>query len=125
MPFDPLGPEITHRQPFTHAEWASTDPDRVVLRVATDAPGLLVVADTWMPGWSAEVDGQVQKIIRGNRAQRVIALTKPGHHEVILTYQAPGLKIGLALSAVSALIWTTLCLAPTLRRKLLASDDCR
>ena len=34
------------------------DPDRPVLEVSTTAPGLLVIADTWMPGWSARVDGR-------------------------------------------------------------------
>ncbi len=56
MPIDPLGPDPSRRQPFTPAEWVSDDPDRVVVRVATEAPGLLVVADTWMPGWTAEVE---------------------------------------------------------------------
>ncbi len=116
MPADPLGPDCQHRQPFTPAEWASTDPDRVVLHVSTEAPGLLVVADTWMPGWSAEVDGQGQPILRGNRAQRIIPLPRPGRHQVVLTYQPPGLKPGLALTAGSALAWVALLIVPSLRR---------
>ncbi len=125
MPADPLGLDCQHRQPFTPAEWASTDPDRGVLRVSTEAPGLLVVADTWMPGWSAEVDGNAQPILRGNRAQRVIPLPRPGRHEVVLTYQPPGLKLGLALTASSALIWSALLIAPALRRpNRRTSDDC-
>ena len=51
MAADPLGAARAPRQPFTPAKWASTDPDRLVLKVTTGAPGLLVVADTWMPGW--------------------------------------------------------------------------
>ena len=59
MNFDPLRsiPD-THRQPFTAAEWASVDPDHPVLEVTTQAPGLLVISDTWMPGWTARVDGE-------------------------------------------------------------------
>ena len=64
------------RQPFTPAEWATHDPDHPVLRVTTDAPGLLVVADTWMPGWSALVDGLPAPVLRGNHAQRVIPLVR-------------------------------------------------
>ena len=36
---------------------SGNDPDHPSWRVTTDAPGLLVVADTWMPGWTARVDG--------------------------------------------------------------------
>jgi hypothetical protein len=116
MPADPLGNNTVHRQPFTPAEWASTDPDRIVLRVATEAPGLLVVADTWMPGWSAEVDGKPAPVLRGNRAQRVIPLPEPGRHEVVLRYATPGLPLGITVTIASALIWTALLLQPLARR---------
>ena len=116
MPADPLGPVRGERQPFTPAAWLSTDPDRVVLRVATDAPGLLVVADTWMPGWSAEVDGRPATVWRGNRSQRVVALPEPGRHEVVLRYRTPGLSLGMALTAVSALIWAALVIVSKIVR---------
>jgi hypothetical protein len=105
MERDPLETVGDPRQAFRTAEWASTDPDRVVLRVATEAPGLLVVADTWMPGWTATIDGQPAPIYRGNHAQRVIALASPGHHEVIMRYEPPGLACGLAITTASALAW--------------------
>ena len=124
MPIDPLGTEASDRQPFTRAEWTSTDPDRLVLRVSTEAPGLLVVADTWMPGWSAKVDGQPRPVLRGNRAQRVIPLPQPGRHEVILTYQPPGLTVGVTLTITSVLIWTTLFFASSRRRHPTTSDAC-
>ena len=126
MPADPLGKDTSHRQPFTPAEWASDDPDRLVLRVETEAPGLLVVADTWMPGWSAEVDGQPAPVFRGNRAQKVIPLPDPGRHEVVLSYRTPGLTLGLALTTASALIWAILILPPLARRNRAeqASDVC-
>ena len=79
MPSDPLGTDRAGpRQPFTPAAWRSSTPDRVVLEVTTEAPGLLVVADTWMPGWTAIVDGRPAPILRGNHAQRVIPLPDPG-----------------------------------------------
>ena len=115
MPVDPLGPDRTDRQPFTPAEWSSTDPDRVVLRVSTEAPGLLVVADTWMPGWLAEVDGKAAPVLRGNRAQRVIPLTEPGRHEVVLRYRPPGLALGVALTSGSALVWMALLIGLKVR----------
>ena len=117
MTSDPLGPVVGPRQPFTPAEWASVDPDRPVIRVETTAPGLLVVADTWMPGWTAEVDGRPAPVLVGNRAQRVVPLPEPGRHEVRLRYHPPGLDLGLALMAASAALWSSLRLAATMRWK--------
>ncbi len=106
MDIDPLrdvaaGP----RQPFTPAEWATADPDRPVLRVATAAPGLLVVADTWMPGWSALVDGSAVPVLRGNHSQRVIPLVNPGRHTIALRYEPPGFVLGCAVTCVSTFVW--------------------
>ncbi len=44
-------------------------------------PGLLVVADSWMPGWTARVDGVPVPILRGNHAQRSdpTSPTRPAH----------------------------------------------
>ncbi|MGE5754976.1 MAG: REP-associated tyrosine transposase, partial [Planctomycetaceae bacterium] len=105
MPRDPLGPGDGPRQPFTTASYDATGPDRVVVRVATEAPGLLVIADTWLPGWTAQVDGRAAPILRGNHAQRVIPLPHPGRHEIVLRYEPPGFWLGLALTGLSALAW--------------------
>jgi hypothetical protein len=100
LPSDPLnarGP----RQAFTPASYRTTDPDRVEVEVTTQHPGLLVVSDTWLPGWIAWVDGRKAAILRGNHAQRVVPLPQPGKHFVVMRFQAPGLSAGLALTGVS------------------------
>ena len=117
MERDPLGPGAA-RQPFTPAEWASSDPDRPVIRVTTVAPGLLVVADTWMPGWTAHVDGRPAPIFRGNHAQRVVPLPDPGRHEIVLRYHAPGLARGMALTGLSAVVWTAAWVATRSKKRL-------
>ena len=96
MAFDPLKNVATDRRcPMTPARWLSRDPDRPVLEVTTVAPGLLVVADTWMSGWRATVDGKPAPIYRGNIAQRVIPLEDPGRHRIVLEYHPPGWKLRL------------------------------
>src|SRR5208282_4789868 len=83
----------------------SHDPDRPMLEVFTEAPGLLVMADTWLPGWSAQVDGRPAPIFRGNHAQRVIPLEHSGRHTIILRYSPPGLALGGLITAISGLVW--------------------
>ena len=43
-------------------------PGQVMIRVETDGPGLLVLADGWYEGWEAEVNGQSAGTSGGSRA---------------------------------------------------------
>lgn len=106
MSHDPLaGLPADRRQPFIPVSWLSHDPDRPMLEVFTEAPGLLVMADTWLPGWSAQVDGRPAPIFRGNHAQRVIPLEQSGRHTIILRYSPPGLALGGFSTAITGLVW--------------------
>ena len=71
-------------------------------RVTTEAPGLLVVADTWMPGWTASVDGRPAPVLRGNHAQRVVPLPAGPAHEIVLPLRHPGLKLGAEPSRLAS-----------------------
>ena len=103
---DPLAPG--DRQPFTPAEWRSDDPDRVVVRVETRAPGLLVVTNTWMPGWKARVDGRSESVLRGDFWQQTVPIRQAGRHEVVLSYDPPGRREGVAFTCVAAAAWVVL-----------------
>jgi hypothetical protein len=109
MTDDPLaGRGAGPRQAFTAAEWTSVDPDRPALVVNTEAPGLLIVADSWMPGWSASVDGRPAPVIRGNYAQRVVPLPEPGRHVILMEYHPPGLMLSYLMSVGSIAAWSML-----------------
>ena len=109
MRSDPLGEG--DRQTYTPAEWTSHDPDVVTVRVETRAPGLLVVGNTWMPGWTAVVDGSPARVFRGNHCQQVVPIAKAGRHEVVLRYEPPGLVVGRAITAAVLIAWGGLGLA--------------
>jgi hypothetical protein len=103
MSHDPL--QGRDRQTFKPADWLSHDPDLVIVRVETNAPGLLVVGNTWMPGWTAVVDGLREPVLRGNHWQQVVPIPRPGRHEVVLRYQPPGLAAGTAITTASVIVW--------------------
>ena len=113
MARDPL--PLGKRQPFLPAEWVADDPDVVTVRVDTTAPGLLVVGNTWMPGWSARVDSKPASVRRGNGWQQVIALDVAGRHEVVLRYEPPGLATGKAITAAVGVSWAGLGLLLAVR----------
>ena len=85
---------------------------RIVIRTETSAPALLVVADSWSPGWIARVDGNLEPILRVWGVVRGIRVP-PGSHTVELVYDAPGFRLGAALSLAGLLAavvlgsWTT------------------
>ena len=56
----PTGP----RQTYTAATRVEDTPNRVAFEVETSAPGYLVLADTWYPGWRATVDGRTVPVLR-------------------------------------------------------------
>jgi uncharacterized membrane protein YfhO len=80
--------------------------------VETDAPGrrLLVLSDTWFPGWRATVDGQPAPIARANVAFRAVAVP-PGRHRVVFEYAPASFRIGATISGAALLSiagWTAL-----------------
>lgn len=106
MGFDPLPPGP--RQEFMAAGLNMDDPDEPVVSVATEAPGLLVLGNTWMPGWTATVDGEPAEVHRGNHWAQVVAIRRAGRHEVVFKYQPPGYTTGMAVALVSILGWAGL-----------------
>ena len=76
------------------------DDERVDVRAHTDRAGMLVLSDTWFPGWKAKVDGadapveQVDYVLRGVRLG-------PGEHTVSLRYEPASWTAGRIVSALA------------------------
>ncbi|MBE9506721.1 MAG: YfhO family protein, partial [Chloroflexi bacterium] len=68
-------------------------PNRVTIRAALDAPGYLMLADTWYPGWQATVDGEPVEILRANHAFRAVWL-EAGEHTVEMAYRPASVLVG-------------------------------
>ena len=83
--------------------------DSVAVEVTTTGRSLLVVSDTWYPGWTATVDGAPRPIYRANYHFRGVFL-EPGTHHVAFVYRPQRLALGawicaLAVAACGALAW--------------------
>ena len=78
-------------------------PNEVVVEVDTAAPGILVLTDTYYPGWRAEVAGEEVEILRANYLFRGIQLPA-GNHQVTFRYAPASLSAGAAVSVVSLLL---------------------
>ncbi len=76
-----------------------------------DGPGLLVERENFARGWKAEVDGQEAPVLRANGKHRAVPVPA-GEHQVVLRYEAPGLRAGFSLSLVSLAVTAALVLWP-------------
>ncbi|HET91508.1 MAG TPA: glycosyltransferase, partial [Chloroflexi bacterium] len=75
-------------------------PNGVTIRANLDAPGYLVLADTWYPGWQATVDGAPAKLLRANYAFRAVWL-EAGTHLVRMVYRPASVFVGAGVSMVA------------------------
>ena len=73
-------------------------PDRILLQVKGCGGGLLLLADTWAPGWSVRLDGEEAPLLRADTCMRGVALP-PGDHKVEFLLSKAPFRLGLLLLA--------------------------
>jgi hypothetical protein len=84
--------------------------NRVSLRTMTSSPSVLVVSQTYYPGWRAFVDGNSAEIFAADLALTGIALPA-GVHEVELTFRPSSVTIGAVITVAAAVILLVLMIA--------------
>ena len=75
------------------AQVAEYTPDRVVVQTRADRDALLVLADNFYAGWTAEVDGRPAPILRTNHTMRGVVVPA-GSHRVTFTFDSADLRTG-------------------------------
>jgi hypothetical protein len=85
--------------------------------VVADAPGVLVMRDSYTPSWRASIDGRPALVLRANGRHRAVPLPA-GRHDVRVFYAPPFLRSGLAITALAALVSGALLLRRTLPQSL-------
>ncbi len=78
------------------------EPDRVFIKAFAEHPEILILTDTFYPGWEAHVDGVPTTIYRVDGLVRAVYLSK-GEHTVEFIYFPESFKIGLTISVISAI----------------------
>ena len=101
-------------EPVT-ATIVSESPRRVEIQATTSQPGLLVLSDSYFPGWTATVNGSPREIHRVNVALRGVLLPS-GEHTVVFTYQPRWFQIGVVVSLVGWLLALAMLLPRLMRR---------
>ncbi len=84
-------------------EFVTYSDNRVQIAVTTAVSGLLVLTDTYLPGWRATLDEQPTPIYVANHAFRAIVVPA-GTHSVTFTYAPLSLPVGAAISSGALLV---------------------
>jgi uncharacterized membrane protein YfhO len=79
----------------------------VVLQATAKCRGLLVLSDTYYPGWESTVDGKPAAIYEAYGAFRAVAL-EPGPHTVVMQFRPRSVQIGALLCGFGLLLCAVL-----------------
>jgi hypothetical protein len=90
-------------------------PERIDVEVRTLASGLLVLAESYYPGWSATVNGQAVPCVPANGWMRAVPVPA-GTSRVVLRFRSTYLAPGAAVSALALTLLGLLAFAPRKRR---------
>jgi hypothetical protein len=93
--------------PVGSARFVSYGYERVRLAAYARGPAMLVLTDTYYPGWRATVDGRSAPLERVDYLFRGVPLAA-GRHTVEFRYEPTSWRVGLAVSAAALVLWTTL-----------------
>ena len=89
--------------------------NRVRLEVETSAAGLLVLTDTYAPGWKALLDGHSTPVFVADHAFRAVVVPT-GTHQIEFVYEPLGFRVGTATSLLTAVALMLVPLISRIRR---------
>lgn len=96
-------PEVVTAHRGTALRMRSFTQNRIEGTVRCDSSGILVFQTAFDPGWRAFVDGVRTPTFKADVGLLGVKLT-PGEHSVEIRYSPPFLRLGAAITALSALI---------------------
>lgn len=74
--------------------------NKVVIKTNGMSKGMLVLTDTYYPGWKAEIDGKETHIYKADYVFRGV-IVPAGKHTITFTFSPMSFKIGILLSTLS------------------------
>ncbi|NKB67451.1 MAG: YfhO family protein [Candidatus Latescibacteria bacterium] len=81
--------------------------ERVDIEIAGGGSGLLVLSDTYYPGWQVFADGRELPLLRANHVFRGVVLPE-GTKQVVFGYQPASFSWGLGITVATLVIWSAL-----------------
>ncbi len=100
-------------------------PNWVTLDTSLNRHGVLVLVDSYYPGWKADVDGRPTEVKSANYVYRAVEVSA-GKHRISFRYDPDSFRQGLWISSVTAAAWMLFLAIRTViwcRRELTPAED--
>jgi hypothetical protein len=97
------------------AKLSHETPQELAIDIDSPDGGMLVVADTYYPGWMATIDGNPTPIYRANLAFRTV-IVPAGKHTVLMRYLPDSWRTSVLISLASLAVFVTLAIIALFRR---------
>jgi hypothetical protein len=98
-----------------HSRIVGFTADRVRIEAELNEPGIVVLVDSYDPGWAVTVDGQPAPLLRANVAFRAVKVAA-GKHVIEHVYRPWTVRYGLGASAAAALFGVIVAFRNRVRR---------
>jgi hypothetical protein len=98
--------------------------NNVVIDASLDGFGILVLTDTFYPGWKVRVDGKESRILQANYFFRGVELSA-GSHRIEFVYDPLSFQIGLIISLLTIVFMIAVPLAGAIWRRRLLKKSTR
>jgi len=106
-----------HGGPEQAAQIEVSRPNYVRVSGETPEPGLLVLKDSYYPGWQASVNGTPAKIVQVDGMVRGVWVPTIGHYEVEFSYRPTPFVVGAVFAGLTCLLFVGNFAYCSLRRK--------
>lgn len=101
--------------------WLTDEPTRLRLRVTTNTPTQLEIADQYWPGWIASIDDDTVAIDRSSQVFRRVSVPS-GKHVVVMRYRPSTTYIGLFLMSIGCGALVAILIGARMTRRNRASE---
>ena len=81
----------------------SYTPNRIQIETESNSDALLVLSDTYYPGWKVKVDGEYDRLLQVNYILRGVYLSK-GKHNVLIYYKPKIFVLGIIIGIITLFI---------------------
>jgi hypothetical protein len=92
---------LSDGEPYRAVPVSRHAPDLIGIETETHLPSYLCLSEIWTPGWKATDNGKPVDVVRIDKIIRGIYLNS-GRHSIRMSYHPPGLKVGAAISILTA-----------------------
>jgi hypothetical protein len=103
---------------------ARHEPNYVVIKAAMSCRGMVVLTDSWFPGWRARVDGRTAVIEKAYGAFRGVVV-EAGDHTIEMRYRPWSVFIGAAMTSMAVLLALWIAAHPKGRPRSTRTRDSR